>query len=77
VNWHQTQTWQGYPSNDTGGMQIDSGTWSEMAPSTFPALPARATPWQQLLVSFRIWLANGHRFGGNQWPESSASCGVP
>ena len=77
LNWHQTTTWQGYPSDDTGGMQIESGTWETMAPRSFPPLPALATPWQQLFVSYRIWLANGRSFGGNQWPESSASCGLP
>lgn len=76
VNWHQTTTWQGYPSVDTGGMQIDSGTWSVMAPRNYPSLPALATPRQQLLVSYRIWAANGDRFGGNQWPMSAESCGL-
>jgi hypothetical protein len=76
VNWHQTTDWLGYPSEDHGGMQIAVGTWDEMAPRNFPREPAAATPHEQLVVAYRIWLANGHRFGGNQWPLSSLACGV-
>jgi len=76
MNWHQTTTWQGYPSDDTGGLQIETGTWDEMAPSGYPQLAASASPWQQLVVAYRIWTANGRSFGGNQWPLSSESCGL-
>ena len=76
VNWHRTTDWLGRPSPDHGGMQIEVDTWRRMAPRRFPAEPASATPREQLLVAYRIWLANGRRFGGNQWYLSAASCGV-
>jgi hypothetical protein len=76
VNWHRTTDWLGYPSEDHGGMQIAVGTWDEMAPRNYPREPAAATPHEQLVVAYRIWLANGHRFGGNQWPLSSLACDV-
>ncbi len=57
-------------------MQIEVGTWQSEAPRSFPSDPAEATPHEQLLVAYRIWLVNGHRFGGNQWYLSAASCRV-
>ena len=76
VDWHATRDWLGYPSRDHGGMQIDVSTWAADAPRSFPREPAAATPREQLVVSYRIWRANGHRFGGDAWPNSSVACGV-
>lgn len=58
-------------------MQIDVRTWDAFAPKRWPRDPADATRAQQLLVSWRIWLANGRRWGGNQWPNTSRLCHVP
>lgn len=77
VDWHRTTDWLGRPSVDHGGMQINLGTWDEMAPRDYPREPAAATPHEQLEVAHRIWLSNGDRFGGNQWSISAADCGVP
>lgn len=77
TDWHRTTDWLGEPSPDRGGMQIDVDTWVAFAPPGYPSEPAEATPHEQLEVAYRIWLANGHRFGGNQWYLSAASCGVP
>jgi Transglycosylase-like domain len=76
VDWHRTTDWLGQPSVDHGGMQINLGTWEEMAPRSYPREPADATPLEQLEVAHRIWVANGYRFGGNQWEVSAADCGV-
>lgn len=76
TDWHRTTDWLGRPSVNHGGMQINVGTWRAWAPLGFPAEPASASPRQQLVVAYRIWTANGHRFGGGQWPHSSYACGV-
>ena len=76
TDWHKTTTWQGYPSSDHGGMQIDMGTWAAYAPRGYPPDPALASPFQQLVVAYRVWLANGRRWGGNAWPNSSRECGL-
>ena len=76
VDWHRTTDWLGRPSVDHGGMQIDLGTWAHFAPPSYPRSPAQASPWEQLLVAHRIWVANGDRFGGRQWYHSAAACGV-
>jgi hypothetical protein len=76
VDWHRRTDWLGQASYDHGGMQIDVRTWARYAQSAYPADPAQATPREQLIVAYKIWRANGHRFGGNQWPVSSATCGV-
>ena len=76
TDWHRTTDWLGRASRDHGGMQIDVGTWAAHAPKGFPREPAAASPREQLVVAYRIWRANGHRFGGGQWPHSSAACGV-
>lgn len=76
VDWHRTTDWLGNPSRDHGGMQIDVGTWLAHVPRSFPNEPAAASPHEQLVVAFRIWRSNGHRFGGGQWPHSSIACGV-
>ncbi len=76
TDWHRTTDWLGRPSRQHGGMQIDLGTWLAFAPASFPRDPAAATPAQQVFVAFRIWLANGRRFGGRQWPQTSRLCGV-
>jgi len=76
IDWHRTTDWLGYPSRDHGGMQIDVGTWVSQAPKGFPREPAAASPHEQLVVAYRIWRVNGDRFGGGQWPYSSAACGV-
>ena len=75
-DWHRTTDWLGRPSFDHGGMQIAVGTWSHFAPRGFPREPAAASPHEQLVVAYRIWNANGRRFGGGQWPYSSQSCHV-
>jgi hypothetical protein len=77
IDWHATRDWRGYPSVDHGGMQIAVGTWLSLAPRRFPREPAAASPHEQLLVAYRIWRLNGHRFGGSQWPYSSRACRVP
>ncbi len=76
VNWHRTTDWLGRPSVDHGGMQIDVATWDSFAPLRYPREAAAATPHEQLEVAYRIWIENGHRFGGNQWFLSAESCGV-
>lgn len=63
-------------SRDRGGMQILVSTWKAFAPKGWPRDPAKASRAQQLLVTWRIWRANGRRWGGNQWPQSAAACGV-
>lgn len=76
TNWRKTTDWLGRPSPDHGGYQIDVGTWRHFAPRTWPQDPAYATPAQQTLVAWRIYVANGRRWGGNQWPNTSRLCGV-
>ena len=76
LDWHRTTDWRGRPSVDHGGLQIDVRTWGAFAPAAYPGSPAAASPLQQLTVAYRIWLANGHRFGGSQWYHSAAQCGV-
>lgn len=89
VNWHRVTDWLGYPSSQHGGMQIAISTWQSIIAKLnlqhiarryhlypLPSDPAQATPEQQFFVSWFIWLINGHRFGGNQWPNSSRACGV-
>jgi Transglycosylase-like domain len=76
IDWHRTTDWLGRPSVDHGGMQIAVGTWLSLAPRGFPREPASASPREQLIVAYRIWHVNGHRFGGSQWPRSSEACGV-
>ncbi|MEI8105801.1 MAG: transglycosylase family protein [Actinomycetes bacterium] len=76
LDWHRTTDWLGRPSVDHGGMQIDVGTWRHFAPRGYPRSPADASPRQQLRVAYRIWLANGRRFGGSQWYHSARACGV-
>jgi hypothetical protein len=76
LDWHRVTDWLGRPSVDHGGMQIAVSTWTSFAARPFPGDPAAATPREQLIVSYRIWRANGRRFGGSQWPVSSRVCGV-
>ena len=76
LDWHRTTDWLGAPSVDHGGLQINVGTWLVFAPRGYPREPAEATPRQQLVVAHRIWAANGDRFGGDEWPNSSVACGV-
>jgi hypothetical protein len=76
LDWHRRTDWLGRPSRNHGGLQIDVGTWAALAPRGFPPEPAVASPHEQLVVAYRIWRANGHRFGGGQWPYSAAACGV-
>ena len=47
-----------------------------MRPDRFPREPETATPDEQLVVAHRIWAANGDRFGGDEWPNSSVACGL-
>jgi hypothetical protein len=63
-------------SEDRGGLQIAVKTWAAHAPAKWTRDPAAATRAQQLFVAWRIWWANGRRWGGNQWPNSSRACGV-
>ena len=76
TDWHSTTDWRGYPSVNHGGMQINISTWAHGAPHGVPLEPAAASPHEQLVVAYRIWGANGHRFGGGQWPYSSLACHV-
>jgi hypothetical protein len=76
VGWHLTRTAAGQPSTNRGGLQIGLATWVAFAPKRWPKDPARASRAQQLLVAWRIWRANGNRWGGRQWPGSAAACGV-
>jgi len=73
-DWHRTTDWLGRPSVNHGGMQINVGTWARWAPRGFPSEPAAASPHDQLVVAYRIWNANGRRFGGGQWPSSASAC---
>lgn len=83
TDWHKTTTWDGYRSWDHGGMQIDTRTWTSMLSNGyrltrgFPSDPAWASPHEQLVVAWLIWVSNGRRFGGSQWPNTSRACGVP
>ena len=74
TDWHRTTDWLGNPSVNHGGMQINVWTWARWAPNGYPREPAAASPYEQLVVAYRIWQANGRRFGGGQWPNSSAAC---
>lgn len=74
--WHLTHTWTGAPSRQRGGFQIDVDTWAAFAPRRWTRDPAHATRAQQVVVAHRIWHANGDRWGGSQWPNSSRACGV-
>src|SRR5262249_20251850 len=76
LDWHRTTDWRGYPSRDHAGLQIDVGTWAAPAPRRVLHAPVAAAPREQLVVAYRIWRANGRRFGGGQWPYSSTACGV-
>jgi hypothetical protein len=76
VDWHRVTDWLGQPSWDHGGMQIDVRTWEQFAQRPLPSDPADATPREQLVVAYRIWRANGRRFGGGEWPLSSVRCGL-
>lgn len=76
VDWRRRTDWLGRPSRQHGGMQIDLDTWAAYAPRWWPRDPADATPAQQLLVAWRIWLGNGRRWGGRQWPNTARICGV-
>jgi hypothetical protein len=76
VDWHKRTDWLGRPSPDHGGYQIDVGTWAAFAPRSWPSDPASASPGQQTFVAWRIYVANGRRWGGHQWPNSSRACGL-
>jgi hypothetical protein len=76
TRWHLTRTWTGATSRQRGGLQIDEDTWAAFAPRRWTRDPAHASRAQQLFVAWRIWHANGDRWGGNQWPNSSRACGV-
>lgn len=73
-SWHETTSSTGAPSRDHGGYQIDVATWARFAPAGWPSDPAWASPAEQTLVAWRIWVANGRRFGGNQWPTTARLC---
>ena len=77
TDWHKRTDWRGYPSVDHGGYQIDVRTWQTFAPKGWPQDPADASPPQQTLVAWRIWLHNGRSWGNNQqWPTTARICGV-
>lgn len=80
TDWHKTTTWQGYPSVDHGGMQIDVGTWASYTTGSwarwsrgFPPDPAQASPFVQLVVAYRIWKDDGW---ARPWPNTSIECGL-
>lgn len=56
--------------------QFNDGTWAAYRPRSFPSRSWLASPAQQTLVAWRVWVANGHAWGGNQWPTTSKICGV-
>jgi muramidase (phage lysozyme) len=58
-----------------GAYQFVDSTWTRFAPRRWP-MSFSASPAQQTLVAHRVWVANGHRWGGSQWPLSSRACGV-
>jgi hypothetical protein len=80
IDWHKRTSWTGAPSPDHGGFQIDVGTWQHFAPARWPSDPADASPAQQTLVAWRIYVANGRRWGvgriGAQWPNTARACGL-
>lgn len=80
VNWHQETTWNGRPTRQRGGLQIDFDTWNVYAPKSFPRDPGRATIAQQIFVGWLIYVANGRVWGtgkiGTQWPNSARECGL-
>lgn len=80
TDWHKRTSWTGAPSPDHGGFQIDVRTWAAFQPRRWPTDPADASPAQQTLVAWRIYVANGRRWGhglmGWQWPLSSRACGL-
>jgi hypothetical protein len=77
AGWHVWWTWPTHsPSRQRGGFQIDVDTWAAHAPRHWTRDPAHASRPQQLLVAWRIWRANGRRWGGHQWPNTAAACGV-
>lgn len=76
TDWHKTTDWRGYPSRDHGGYQIDVGTWLVFVPRGWPSDPADATPAQQTLVTWRIYVHNGRQWGNGQWPNSARACGL-
>ena len=76
TDWHKTTDWLGNPSRDHGGYQIDVGTWQVFAPKHWPQDPAYASPAQQTLVAWRIYVWNGRKWGGGQWPNTARACGL-
>jgi len=77
IHWHLTTAYgTGEPSGNRGGFQIAFSTWQSYAPRGYPSDPAAATRAQQVLVAHRIWVANGHRWGGGQWPGTAAACDI-
>lgn len=59
-----------------GAYQFVDSTWEAFRPRSFPVRSWRASPAQQTLVAWRVYVANGRRWGGNQWPVTSRICGV-
>lgn len=84
IDWHYGPNhhparyrWNGY----YGGFQFVIGTWhSTFLPGephghTYEH-PEDASIGEQYHRAFINWIHNGHRFGGGQWPTSSAECHV-
>jgi hypothetical protein len=82
VDWHRDHVdWRDNPSDYAGGLQFTDATWRSLfGPSEQDeyvyAHPAVASPREQLYRAWLNWRRNGNRFGGRQWPHSSAECGV-
>lgn len=56
-----------------GGMQFLPGTWRSVGGVGNPALASRAL---QLQLAYIVWLNNGRRWGGRQWPTTARLCGL-
>lgn len=82
TRWHRNHVdWRGLPSRYTGGYQFTDRTWAAMFRPSERGLfvyrhPAAASVREQTYRAFVNWRANGRRWGGSQWPNSSRECGL-
>jgi hypothetical protein len=90
IHEHESRDWHWGPAHHPGqarwngyynGFQFVLGTWQstylpgEPHGRTFWH-PDEASPAEQFHRAYVNWNRNGHRFGGGQWPRSSAACGL-